>query len=82
MGAYPPGYGAPGTDHTKDMYGGGPYGGDSNEPKEKKEKKKEKKSEKSGHGKLLAAGALGAVGGAIIAHEMSKSPDTGTRTQR
>ncbi|KIW07131.1 uncharacterized protein PV09_02003 [Verruconis gallopava] len=59
-GGYPPAS-TPGEDHTKNMFGAADHG----------EEKKEKK-EKSGKGKLLAAGAVGAVGGAIIAHEMTE----------
>jgi hypothetical protein len=48
------------------MFAGGSTGAEAYDTKEKK---------KSGTGKLLAVGALGAVGGAVVAHEMSKFHD-------
>lgn len=57
--------------------GGGGYGGDHGGDAYRGDGEKEKKEKKdSGTGKMLAAGAgglaVGAIGGAIIAHELSK----------
>lgn len=59
-----PGYGAPGYGHGHEGDRG--YGSDY-----KGDKKKDK--DKSNTGKLVAAGAVGAIGGAVIASQLGKS---------
>ena len=72
-------YGAPGYGHEANRghdggYGAAPYGapgGDYKGDKGDKEKKKDK--DKSNTGKLVAAGAVGAIGGAVIASQLGPS---------
>ena len=73
-------YGAPGgaNQDERNLFGTSHYDEEKKDKKDKGEKgekgkDKDKKDKKSGGtGKLLAAGAVGAIAGGVIAHEMSK----------
>lgn len=67
-------YGAPGYGHDATRghdggYGAPPYGHGEEYKGDKKDKKKD---DKSNTGKLVAAGAVGAIGGAVIASQLGK----------
>jgi hypothetical protein len=70
-----PGYGAPGYGHEGDRGHGGGYGYDAHGSGDgyKGDKEKKKDKDKSNTGKLVAAGAVGAIGGAVIASQLGMS---------